>query len=67
MSMSREQTIQILDLLLAFIGIIPEIISEVQGLFDLRSKVLKGEEVTQEDLNLVLQVLRARSKAIQAS
>jgi len=66
MSMSKEQTVQIIDIALAAIGVLPSLINQVKSLFELRGKV-ERDEVTQADLDAVMAELEGRSKLIQAS
>ena len=65
--MKQEAIVQLIDIALAALGVLPEIVRQVQSLFELRAKVIRGEEVTPDDLNAIMAELRGRSKLIQAS
>jgi len=65
--MKQEAIVQLIDIALAALGVLPEIVRQVQSLFELRAKVIRGEEVTPDDLNAIMAELRGRSKLIQAA
>jgi hypothetical protein len=65
--MKNEQVVQVIDLSLAALGVLPSVIHSIEELIALRRRVQSGQDVTEVELTEALDRIKARSARIQAA